>query len=251
MTHAPRAFTSVSTWQQPEPEHSHPRRNADLQRIAARLSSQRGDRLRVAVDGFTGAGKTTFADELAAAFRRAGRSTARASLDDFKHPWSHSREHGYDRLSGQGYYRNAYSLTDAQELLLGPAGHDGSGCVALCAHDPLTGIDHRHDRVQLLDDTVLIVDSAFAARPELAGFWDAHIWLAVPPELALDRGVQRDTPREGQDQALRLHRDRYGAATAQYLSEVDARSTADLVVDNSDLDRAEVLVDRLQPSQNH
>jgi len=33
-----------------------------------------------------------------------------ASLDDFKHPWRHAREHGYDRVSGEGYYRNAYEV---------------------------------------------------------------------------------------------------------------------------------------------
>jgi len=58
-------------------------------------------RLRVAVDGLTGAGKTSFGHELAAALRRLGRPTMRASMDDFKHPWRHAREHGYDRTSGE------------------------------------------------------------------------------------------------------------------------------------------------------
>jgi len=58
-------------------------------------------RLRVAVDGLTGAGKTSFGHELAAALRRLGRPTMRASMDDFKHPRHHAREHGYDRVSGE------------------------------------------------------------------------------------------------------------------------------------------------------
>ena len=46
--------------------------------------------------------------------RGTGRPALRASLDDFKHPWRHAREHGYDRVSGEGYYRNAYDFRSAR-----------------------------------------------------------------------------------------------------------------------------------------
>jgi putative protein kinase ArgK-like GTPase of G3E family len=42
-----------------------------------------GHPLRVGIDGRSAAGKTTFADELAAALRGRGREVLRASLDDF------------------------------------------------------------------------------------------------------------------------------------------------------------------------
>ena len=92
----------------------------------------------VAVDGMTCAGKTSFGHELAAALRDLGRPTARASMDDFKNPWREARELGYDRLSGEGYYRNAYDFRSARDLLLAPAAPGGSGDLVLCAHDPLT-----------------------------------------------------------------------------------------------------------------
>jgi uridine kinase len=60
-----------------------------------------------------------------------------ASFDDFKKPWRDVREKGYDRTSGEGYYRNAPDFESARELQLEPAGPDGSGVVVLCAHDPL------------------------------------------------------------------------------------------------------------------
>jgi uridine kinase len=63
------------------------------------------------VDGLTGAGKTCFAHELAAALRAVGRPTMRASMDDFKHPWRHASEHGYDRVSGEGY-RDRYRVAE-------------------------------------------------------------------------------------------------------------------------------------------
>jgi uridine kinase len=113
-------------------------------RVAAEISARSDRRIRVAIDGRTAAGKTSFAHELAAAVRGFDRPTLRASLDDFKHPWPHAREHGYDRVSGEGYYRNAYDHASVRRLLLEPAGRSGSGQVVLCAHDPLTGIEHRN-----------------------------------------------------------------------------------------------------------
>jgi uridine kinase len=229
----PDSFESVSSWDQPLPELTSAHRKQLVDELAERVNSLSPKRLRVAVDGRTAAGKTTFAHELAAALRSRGRSTARASLDDFKHPWSHAARHGYDRTSGAGYYRNAYDIASATGLLLDPAGRDGSGQVVLCAHDPLTGIDHRDTVTRLAPDTVLVVDSVFAFRPEYAPFWDFRIWLEIDAALALRRGVARDSPREGADDALRLHRDRYGAAEEIYLSEVRPRSRADVIIDNT------------------
>jgi len=231
------AFESVSTWRQPAPPSASPARTALIKDVAARVAGIAPGRLRVAIDGFTCAGKTSFGHELAAALRDLGRPTARASLDDFKNPWREARELGYDRLSGEGYYRNAYDFRSACELLLEPAGPDGSGELVLCAHDPLTGEDHRTTTVTAPPDAVLIVDSVFAFRPEYNQFWDYRIWLEVDAGLALRRGIARDAPMEGAAEAAGVHRDRYHAAEMIYLAEVGPRALADLVIDNADFAR--------------
>src|SRR5580700_11344712 len=166
------AFESVSTWRQPVPPPASPARFALIADVAVRVAAIAPERLRVAIDGLTCAGKTSFGHELAAALRQIGRPTARASLDDFKNPWREARERGYDRLSGEGYYRNAYDFASARELLLGPAAPDGSGRLVLCAHDPLTGEDRRDQAISAPPGTVLVVDSVFAFRPEYNEFWD-------------------------------------------------------------------------------
>jgi uridine kinase len=229
----PAALESVSTWRQPEPEPASPQRTVLIAEVAARIAALSPARLRVAIDGRTGAGKTSFGHELATAVRALGRPTLRASLDDFKNPWREASELGYDRLSGEGYYRNAYDFTSARDLLLMPAGPEGSGNVVLCARDPLTGADHRGRSVTAAADAVLIVDSVFACRPEYDRFWDYRIWLEVPAEVALARGTARDTEAVGgAAAAARLHRDRYGAAERIYLAEVNPVALADLVIDN-------------------
>lgn len=217
-------------------------RTAVVADIADRIVAIGAHRLRVAIDGFTAAGKTSFGHELAAALRERGRPTLRTSFDDFKYPWRHARERGYDRVSGEGYYRNAYDFESARTLLLEPAGRDGTGIVALCGHDPLTGVDHRDVTVEAPHDAVLIVDSVFAFRPEYDEFWDFRIWLDVDPQVSLERGVERDTASEGGvDAATALHRDRYHAAEAIYLAEVDPLSRADVIVDNRDFARPRII----------
>lgn len=228
------AFESVSTWRQPTPPPASAARSALIADVAARIAGIAPGRVRVAIDGLTCAGKTSFGHELAAALRGIGRPTARASMDDFKNTWREAREQGYDRLSGEGYYRNAYDFRSAVDLLLAPAGAGGSGVLVLCAHDPLTGEDHRDKTVATPAGTVLVVDTVFAFRPEYNGFWDYRIWLDVDAGLALRRGVARDTAREGAAEAARVHRDRYHAAEAIYIADADPLHAADLLIDNRD-----------------
>lgn len=235
------AFESVSTWRQPSPEPASAERSALVADIATRVDALGSHRLRVVVDGYTASGKTSFGHEVAAALRELGRPTLRASMDDFKKPWRDAIEHGYDRTSGEGYYRNAPDFVSAVELLLEPAGRDGSGNVVLCGHDPLTGADHRSDAVAAPLDSVLIVDTVFALRPEYSSYWDFSIWLDISPELSLERAVGRDGDMEGVTEAKALHRDRYHAAEAIYLAEVDPVSRVDVVIDNSDVVRPRLL----------
>ena len=235
------AYESVSSWRQPMPLPASAERTAVIGDVADRIAALAPGRLRVAVDGMTCAGKTSFGHELAAALRRLGRPTMRASLDDFKHPWRHAREHGYDRLSGEGYYRNAYDFRSARELLLEPAGLAGSGLVALCGHDPLTGADHRDTRISAPADAILVVDSVFAFRPEYNDCWEYRIWLDVDAGTALRRGIARDRAAEGLEDATRVHRDRYHVAEAIYVTEVAPQALADVIIDNRDFASPRIL----------
>jgi uridine kinase len=234
------AFESTSTWRQPLPPAASAERTALLSDVATRVTGLGPGRLRVAIDGLTGAGKTSFGHELAAALRNLGRPTLRASMDDFKNPWREAAEAGYDRITGEGYYRNAYDFRSARDLLLGPAGPAGSGKVVLCAHDPLTGADHRKTTVIAPAGAVLIVDSVFAFRPEYNDCWEYRIWLDVDADLALRRGIARDAGMEGAEEAIRLHRDRYHVAEMIYVAEIQPQTLADLIIDNRDFARPRI-----------
>jgi uridine kinase len=223
---------SVSSWSQPTPPPASTKRTELISEVADRINALGHDRLRIAVDGRTAVGKTSFGHELAAALNALGRPTLRACFDDFKNPWSEA--HLYDRLSGEGYYRNAYDFPAAVNLLLRPAGPDGDGRVTLCSRDPLTGASHQGKTVQAADNAILIVDSVFAFRAQYNDHWDYRIYLDVDRELSIARGIARDSELEGLEEAENLHRNRYSVAERIYSTEVDPRSLADVVIDNSD-----------------
>lgn len=205
-----------------------------LDGLADRVEAFGRRRVLVGVDGRTAAGKTTLGHQLADCLAGRGRVVLRASLDDFKRPWSEA--HLYDRVSGEGYYRNAFDLEAVVRLLLAPA-RQGGGMVALCSIDPLTQRDHSDHVVAMPDDAVLVVDGVFAFRSELVAYWDLRVWVQVDAETSLRRGVERDTARLGDHEAEALHRDRYRVAEAIYIDEAHPAHRADVVVDNTDLDR--------------
>jgi uridine kinase len=227
------AFTSVSTWRQPMPQPTSQVRATLIESVARSIAEINRGRLRVAVDGRTASGKTSFGHELAAALRELGRPTLRASLDDFKKPWKDAAS--YDRKLANGYYRNAWDFDQVEALLLEPAGAHGSGIVALCSIDPRTQINHQRVVVEAPQDSVLIVDGVFAFRKEYNRFWDFRIWLEIAEELSLGRALERDGETAGVAEAATLHRERYAPSEDIYIGEVNPQALAHYVVDNSDL----------------
>jgi len=229
---------SISTWRQPMPPEPDDNRARVVDQVVRMIDAIGERRLRVAVDGFTAAGKTSFGHELARGLARRGRPVGRASLDDFKRPWSEA--HLYDRVSGPGYYRNAFDTAAIRRLLLDPldpSDPSADGVVALCSIDPLTQIDHSASTTALAPNGVLVVDGVFACRPGLDSCWDLRVWLEIAPELSVRRGTERDAAMEGgAEAAAALHRERYLPSELLYLDEVDPRSFVEVIVDNTDFD---------------
>lgn len=87
----------------------------------------------VAVDGCDGAGKTWFANELAAVLKVRDRQVIRASVDDFHNPKAVRYRQGVD--SADGYWLDAYDYNELRADLLDPLRPGGSGRYRLAAHD--------------------------------------------------------------------------------------------------------------------
>jgi uridine kinase len=170
-----------------------------LASLAARIDALPRPAL-IAVDGVTAAGKTTFADALAALVAA---PAVRISADDFHRPQAerHARGEG-----PESYYHDAFDLPALRAAL-------------------------EHVR----DDEVAIVDGVFLLRPELADLWRLTIFLAVRRQIALERAIARDAERLGGVEAARArYAARYVPGETLYLEAVDPHACADVVVDNDD-----------------
>jgi uridine kinase len=207
-----------------------PERRAVLARVADALPDL--DRpLLVVVDGGDGAGKSWFADELAELLRERRRVAVRASMDDFHHPRAHRHEHG---RTGETVWSRSFDYRALRRELLDPWGA-GAGASYRCRHHDLATDAFVDDPAATVPEHgVLVVDGVFAQREELSGCWDVVVWLEVPDE----ERVRRMAARGGFAADVNdLDQQRYLDAQAIYRAAADPVGSADIVVDNADVDR--------------
>ena len=194
----------------------------------------RGGRIIIAVDGIDGAGKSTFADQLAEVFAEDGSAVYRASLDDFHRPRLERYRRG--RRSSEGYYRDSYDYATFRRVLIDPfrdgAQTAGTTGFQLAAFDVDRDAPVEAAWVTAPRDAVLIVDGIFAHRPELNGLWNWSFWLEVPTEVAYARMALRDGTDP--DPAAETNT-RYRDGQDLYLGEARPRAAASVLVDNADL----------------
>ncbi len=202
--------------------------------VADRLEVVALDRsVRVAIDGITAAGKSTFADALADDLRGRGRDVVRISMDGFHNPMAIRYQQG--RSSADGYYENAYDFAALKEHVLDPLGLAGAGVVRTAIIDLATDQPIVDSLEEVTSRSVVIVDGSFLQRPEVRAGWDVVIFLRTSFEAAERRGVARDADHLGGEANARMaFRDRYHAAQRRYVDECDPERAADVVVDVED-----------------
>ncbi|MEQ9504955.1 MAG: hypothetical protein RLO80_01705 [Hyphomonas sp.] len=189
--------------------------------------------LRVAVDGRTACGKSTFARALSAKLAERGRRVLHTTIDGFHNPKSVRYARG--RLSAEGYYRDARDLAAIRRELLDPLGPGGSYVVRTGTFDLDADLPKTVEALQVPADTILIVDGTFLARPELAPAWDVHIFLRTSRTMARNSGIARDCQAGGARQQVEANYDRrYLPAFDLYVAEADPEDGADMIIDLED-----------------
>jgi uridine kinase len=208
-----------------------PRRGELLASLTSQVvGAHRGRRIKVAVDGVDGAGKSVLADELAERISALGRCVVRASVDGFHRPRAERYRRG--RTSPEGYYRDSYDYRRLRELLLNSLAAGASGRLRVAA------FDHRRDTAismpvqQAALDAVLILDGVFLHRPELQDSWDFSIFVHVGFDVALARCARRD--RASPDLSTVANR-RYVDGQRHYFRDAQPWEHATVIVDNNDL----------------
>jgi uridine kinase len=177
----------------------------DLARVAELIPDHSDACVIVGIDGVDGAGKTTFADALAAALDR---PVVRISVDDFHQPEKVRYRRGRD--SAAGFWLDAFDYERLNADVFRPLRAERR-------YRPAAR-DLRTD--QALDvpwqtappGAVVIVDGLFLQRWELAGLFDVVVFLDVPFEVAGRRLHKRDGVRP---------LERYVGASLLYFAQCD------------------------------
>jgi uridine kinase len=186
----------------------------------------------VGIDGVSGAGKTTFADDLAPVLAALGRPVVRASVDGWHHP--RAVRHRRGRHDPEGFWLDSYDYARLRAELLDPFGPDGDHRYRPAIHDVDTDASLDEPLRPAPPDAVLVVDGIFLQRAELAGCFELVVFLEAPFEATYARMAVRDGgPSDLHDPANR----RYLEAERRYLRECTPRERADVVVDVTDVTR--------------
>jgi uridine kinase len=214
-----------------------PTRVEVIDHVARHLAETRpGHPLRVAVDGVTAAGKTTFAAELCAAVAASERPALHLSMDGYHHRRAHRHRQG--RESAVGYYEDAYDFDSFARLVLRPLGPGGDRRYRPSILDLATDEPVDDDPIQAHPFSVLVVDGTFLQRDQLATLWDVRIFLDTSVAVALTRAMDRDVELFGGTEETRhAYESRYHAACRRYLAEYAPADRADIVIENDDLSR--------------
>lgn len=199
--------------------------------LARLLRLDPGHPVRVGIDGWCGAGKTTLARWLVQEVERAGRPALHVDSDGFHHV--RARRYRQGRDSARGYYDDAYDLDALAERVLQPLGPGGSREIATTVHDLATD-EVVDERTTVPVDAVVVFAATFVQRGALRELWDEVVWVDTDEATATTRGIARDAAALGGEDAARAAYDRrYRAACRIYVDEERPRARASLILDPS------------------
>jgi uridine kinase len=225
-----------------------PERDGLLAAVTDVVCRREGRRL-VAVDGRSGAGKSTFADELADRLGRRGVPVVRSTTDSFHRPRRERLARGLPSV--EGIYLDAYHLDVIVGDLLEPFASGRSRARVAAFDEPSDSPVDDHGVVD--PDAVLVFDGLFLQRPELHGYWTTAIFLEADQrcdQAWLDY-LLGDLPAGAEQRAAehdaRLGRarwPRYRQGWAIYIEAVRPADRADLVIDNNDLEKPRLIARR-------
>ncbi|WP_430509316.1 hypothetical protein [Gottfriedia solisilvae] len=191
--------------------------------------------IRVGVSGITASGKTTLANELMEELQVRNMDVVRTSIDNFHNPRAVRYRQGKE--SAIGYYEDAHDYNSFKQKLLIPLGPGGN------LHYETISLDLDKDEFVSTEskvakkDTIFIIDGTFLFKKDLSNLFDYKIFVNTDFEIARKRGARREEGNFGSyDKAEEMFINRYHSASRMYLEEHLPKQTADVVINNDDIE---------------
>jgi uridine kinase len=190
--------------------------------------------IRVGIDGFAAAGKTTLADELVAPLEQRGRTVLRISIDGFHNPAEIRHRKG--RHCPIGYYKDSFNHDAIVTHVLAPLGPKGDWKYKPANYDYLAGTSVEQDWIKAPADAILLFDGIFLHRPELKDHWDFTLFVHTDFSIMLDRACQRDLDKfQSEDHVRERFEQRFIPGSRLYLEQERPHERAHIVVNNNNV----------------
>lgn len=207
----------------------------------AAVSLRKNGPVRVAIDGRSAAGKSTFAVAVAEVVRHSGRPVVVASIDAFHTP-GHKFRSIAEEYTAASYYETAFDYSLFRRWVLEPLLAGGDRVCRLRYWDSYTDAPYDDAPVTVDEDAVVLVEGSFLLRPEFDNCWDVTAWLDIDWEQMTERAVARDVAFVGDAEVVRRrYEGRFRGAHTLYEQETRAPDRADFFIDNRDFDTPRIV----------
>ncbi|MCB9143760.1 MAG: hypothetical protein H6635_00195 [Anaerolineales bacterium] len=206
-----------------------------LKEIASKISEKKrySSPFCVGVDGIDAAGKTFFADNLAAFLTKNGYTIIRASIDGFHNPRQIRHQRG--SYSPKGYYFDSFNYELLKKCLLEPLEPEGSRLCRLKAFDFKTETEILTDELRVTNAHILIFEGVFLLRHEIEHYWDLKIFMEIDFQTSIKRALERDIYLFGnEEEILKRYQERYIPGQKIYFELESPKEKADIIIDNND-----------------
>lgn len=156
-------------------------KNSELDDILSRIKSIEKRRVLIAIEGFGGAGKTTFAGKLTKLLK----SAYVVSVDDFIIK---------ERIEEASWDNGVFDRTRLEEQVLKPlqTGKRARYQKLLWEEESLS------EFITIPDVRYVIIEGITSYHPDIAHYYDVKVWVHAPIEVATGRGVSRDLGNENE-----------------------------------------------------
>ncbi len=195
-----------------------------LDRLRA-VINEKGVRL-IGIDGLGGAGKSTVSAVIAEQLQAEGVPVTLLHIDDFIHP--RAVRYREDVPEWQCYYElqwNYGSLKSVLDLVK----NEGMFSGEVMLYDKEQDC-YFPQEITVPENGIMIVEGIFLQRPDLSGWFDEMIYIAVPEETRLQRVLCRDSYIGDRQAIADKYERRYFPAERFYVETCCPEQRADFVI---------------------